>query len=135
MDCGGSNSYRSRVFKLRLARFVEGKNFKIEAHHYPPGTSKYNPIEHRMFPHCSRALQGQILLSEQCIQELLSDAKTNVGSLGLRVKAFIVDKEYCLGLKVPDCDFAKINVTYKAPIGAQLPQESSKWNYSICGIV
>ena len=59
MDCGGSNSYRC---------FVEGKNFKIEAHHYPPGTSKYNPIEHRMFPHCSRALQGQILLSEQCIQ-------------------------------------------------------------------
>ena len=42
--------------RLRLARFVEGKNFKIEAHHYPPGTSKYNPIEHRMFPHCSRAL-------------------------------------------------------------------------------
>ena len=79
MDCGGSNSYRSRVFKLRLARFVEGKNFKIEAsrvfklrlarfvegknfkieaHHYPLGTSKYNPIEHRMFPHCSRALQS-----------------------------------------------------------------------------
>ncbi|MBW4421163.1 MAG: ISAzo13 family transposase [Myxacorys californica WJT36-NPBG1] len=118
-DGGGSNSSRYYIFKQDLQALVNELGIEIRIAHYPPYTSKYNPIEHRLFPHVSRVCQGVIFESVQTVQELMATATTRTG---LIVVTTILDKTYQTGRKVAQ-DF-KSNM--KIIFDEFLPQ----WNYT-----
>lgn len=96
-DGGGSNSARQYLFKHDLQQLADRLGLEIRVAHYPPYTSKYNPIEHRLFPHLSRACQGVIFQSVQQVQYYLSKAATQTG---LQVVVNILDKAYQTGRQV-----------------------------------
>jgi hypothetical protein len=118
-DGGGSNSSRHYIFKQDLQLLVDELGIEIRIAHYPPYTSKYNPIEHRLFPHVTRACQGVIFTSIELVKELIEKTKT---STGLKVTVQIIDKVYALRRKVAD-DFKE---TMKIVFDDYLPQ----WNYT-----
>ena len=95
-DGGGSNSASQYLFKEGLQRLVDRLGIEIRVAHYPPYCSKYNPIEHRLFPHLTRACQGVIFESVELVKELMEKART---STGLRVTVDILDKVYRTGRK------------------------------------
>ena len=117
-DGGGSNSASQYLFKEDLQRLVDRIGIEIRVAHYPPYTSKYNPIEHRLFPHLTRACQGVIFHSVELVKELMEKAKT---STGLEVTVDILDKVYQTGRKYA-ADFKE---TMKIIVDDILP----KWNY------
>lgn len=98
-DGGGSNSAKHHIFKQDLQLLANRLGFEIRVAHYPPYTSKYNPIEHRVFPHLTRACRGVIFRSVQQVQHYMSKAAT---STGLQVVVNILDKVYQTGRKVAD---------------------------------
>jgi hypothetical protein len=95
-DSGGSNDARFYCFKEELQKLAKELGLPIRIAHYPPYTSKYNPIEHRFFPHVTRACQGVILTSVELVRELMARTKTKKG---LRAFATIIDKTYETGRK------------------------------------
>jgi hypothetical protein len=95
-DCGGSNGYRQYVFKEELARLACDLELPIEVAHYPPGCSKYNPIERRMFCHVTRALKGVVLRTMQVARDFISRTSTQTG---LRVVVEIARHAYYKGRK------------------------------------
>jgi len=96
-DGGGSNGSRQYLFKEDLQKLSDEIGIEIRIAHYPPYTSKYNPIEHRLFPHLTRACQGVIFKNAQLVKELMEKTKT---SKGLKVTVQIIDKVYETGRKV-----------------------------------
>lgn len=98
-DGGGSNSARQYLFKQDLQHLADRLGLEIRVAHYPPYTSKYNPIEHRLFPHLSRACQGVIFKQVEQVQHYMSQAATKTG---LQVVVHILDKVYQAGRKVAD---------------------------------
>lgn len=96
-DGGGSNRSNTYLFKLDLEQFAQETGLTVRVAHYPPYTSKYNPIEHRLFPHLTRACQGVILQSVELVQELMAKATT---STGLRVTVNLLKKVYQTGRQV-----------------------------------
>jgi hypothetical protein len=102
-DGGGSNSAAHYLFKQDLQKLADRMGLEIRVAHYPPYTSKYNPIEHRLFPHLTRACQGVILRSLEHVQYYMSQAATKTG---LKVVVNILDKVYTKGRKVVE-DFKK----------------------------
>ena len=119
-DGGGRNSARTYLFKADLEKLVQDTGLEMRVAHYPPYTSKYNPIEHRLFPHLTRACQGVIFTSVDVVQELMAKATTKTG---LAVSVNILNKEYATGRKVAG-DFKKqMGVIFDA----DLPQ----WNYRL----
>ena len=96
VDSGGSNSYRHYIFKEELQKLSDKIGLEIRVAHYPPYASKWNPVEHRLFPHVTRSLKGVILKSHQLVKELIEKTTTKTG---LRVKANIIDKVYETGKK------------------------------------
>lgn len=119
-DGGGSNSASQYLFKEDLQRLVDRIGIEIRVAHYPPYASKYNPIEHRLFPHLTRACQGVIFESVELVKRLMERAKT---STGLRVTVDILDKVYQTGRK-----YAKgFKQTMKIVFDEILP----KWNYRV----
>ncbi len=98
-DGGGSNSSRNRMWKLELQRLADELGLKISVCHFPPGTSKWNKIEHRMFCHITRNWRGRPLVSCRVIVELIAAATTRAG---LKIRSRIDDNEYPLGVKVSD---------------------------------
>lgn len=118
-DGGGSNNVRHNIFKEDLQKLANQIGIEIRIAHYPPYTSKYNPIEHRLFPHVTRACQGVVFKSVDLVKELMEKTRT---SKGLRVTVNIIDKVYQTGRKVAT-DFKK-NMTIK--FDEFLP----KWNYT-----
>jgi len=119
-DGGGSNRARGDLFKLALSRFARVTGREVRVAHYPPYTSKYNPIEHRLFPHLERACQGMIFIHLDLVQELMAKANTKTG---LTVSVTVSDKVYKTGLKVP----ADVKEQIKIIRDENLPQ----WNYRI----
>jgi hypothetical protein len=119
-DGGGSNSARQYLFKEDLQRLVDRIGIEIRVAHYPPYTSKYNPIEHRLFPHLARACQGVIFESVELVKGLMEKAKT---STGLRVTVEILDKVYQTGRKYAE----GFKETMKIMFDEILP----KWNYRV----
>lgn len=101
-----------------LQRAAEIIGIEIRIAHYPPYTSKYNPIEHRLFPHLSRVCQGVIFTSVEIVRELMAKATTRTG---LKVYTTILDKVFKTGKKVAD-DF---KTTMRIVFDTYLPQ----WNY------
>lgn len=118
VDCGGSNGSRHYVFKQALQVLANTIGINIRIAHYPPYTSKWNPIEHRLFSHITRSLSGILLNSYELMKQLIKKTATDTG---LKVKANIIDKIYETGKKVSE-DFKK---NMEIVFDDYLPQ----WNY------
>lgn len=118
-DGGGSNGARQYLFKQDLQALVNQIGVEIRIAHYPPYTSKYNPIEHRLFPHITRICQGVIFESVEMVKELMAKTKTQTG---LKVFVSLSDKIYETGRKVTQ-EFKK---TMEIVFDDRLPQ----WNYT-----
>jgi hypothetical protein len=119
-DCGGSNGARVRLWKLELQRLADETGLVIEVSHYPPGTSKWNRIEHRLFCHISRNWAGRPLTSRLAVVELIAATTTKTG---LRVESEIDPNDYPKGIKVTDAEMASLNIA-----GDSFHPE---WNYTI----
>jgi transposase len=117
-DGGGSNSSRHYIFKADLQTLADEIGVEIRIAHYPPYCSKYNPIEHRFFPHVTRACQGVVFTSVELVQELMENTTTKTG---LKAFVHIIDKAYQTGRKVAD-DFKQ---NMRLVFDDFLPQ----WNY------
>ena len=90
-DCGGSNGYRIRLWKIELQRFASETGLKITTCHFRPGTSKWNKIEHRLFSHISMNWRGRPLISHEVIVKLIGETTTRTG---LEVKAQLDKRKY-----------------------------------------
>jgi hypothetical protein len=117
-DGGGSNSAGQYLFKEDLQKLVDRLGIEIRVAHYPPYCSKYNPIEHRLFPHLSRACQGVIFESVELVKELMEKAST---STGLRVTVGILGKVYQTGRKYAE--------GFKQDMKIVFDEILPKWNY------
>lgn len=120
-DAGGANSWRINVFKFELQKLSNKINIKIIICHYPPYASKWNPIEHRVFPHVTRAMEGVMLETHKQVQGLIE--KTHIKT-GLKVSASIIKKTYDIGRVVTKKMLETIPVIYDMNI--------PDLNYSIC---
>ena len=119
-DGGGSNSYRSRLWKVALQGLADELDMKLSVCHFPPGTSKWNKIEHRLFSHITSNWRGQPLLTRQAIVELIASTTTTTG---LTVQAALDTNVYETKLKVSDEQMAALRLT---------PREfHGEWNYTI----
>jgi hypothetical protein len=117
-DGGGSNSASRHLFKEQLQRLADDLGVEIRIAHYPPYCSKYNPIEHRLFAHVTRACAGVVFRSVELVRRLVERTST---STGLWVTVDVLDKTYEIGLKVA-ADFKR---TMRIVFDEHLP----KWNY------
>lgn len=118
MDGGGSNSSRHYIFKQDLQALADEIGIEIRIAHYPPHTSKWNPIEHRLFPHITRSLQGMVLTTHQLAKELIE--KTNTKS-GLKVFSSIFNRVYETGRKVAE--------GFKESMRIIFDDNLAPWNY------
>lgn len=119
-DGGGSNGSRLRLWKLELQNLADETGLAVAVSHFPPGTSKWNKIEHRLFSFISKNWRGQPLTSLKVIVSLIAGTTTRKG---LKVHAEIDDRSYPPGVKVPDKDMAQINLRRDTFHG--------EWNYEI----
>ena len=106
-DSGGSNSPRTRLWLWELQRFADETGMIIEVCHYPPGTSKWNKIEHRLFCHITRNCQGTPLETLKIVVNLIGSTTTEEG---LEVHAWLDGKKYEKGRKVSDAELAEIYI-------------------------
>lgn len=97
MDAGGANAARSVQFKHEMLKLAERTGLEIRVAHYPPYCSKWNPIEHRLFPHVTRSIQGVYLDSIETFKTYINERATT--STGLETRAYILDKEFERGVK------------------------------------
>ena len=119
-DGGGSNGGRVRLWKLELQGLADEIGIPISVCHYPPGTSKWNKIEHRLFSFITMNWRGEPLISHEVMLSLIANTKTKTG---LSVKAELDNSKYPKGIKVPDAEFTSINIIRDDFHG--------EWNYSI----
>lgn len=119
-DGGGSNGSRLRLWKLELQTLADETGLAIAVSHFPPGTSKWNKIEHRLFSFISKNWRGQPLTSLQVIVSLIAGTTTRKG---LKVHAEIDRRSYPAGIKVPDADMQQISLRREEFHG--------EWNYEI----
>ncbi len=119
-DAGGSNSYRNRAWKVELGRLAADTGLDITVCHYPPGTSKWNKIEHRLFSFVTKNWRGKPLTSYRTIVELVGATKTKTG---LKVLAEWDQGSYPTGVAITDAELAAVPVE---------PHEwHGEWNYTI----
>src|SRR3979411_1484912 len=119
-DGGGSNGYRVRLWKIELQKLADELHFPITVCHLPPGTSKWNKIEHRLFSFISINWRGKPLRSFRTIVELIAATTTETG---LTVRAELDEKKYPKGLKISDAQLATVNI---------FPHDfHGEWNYTI----
>jgi len=119
-DSGGSNGARSRRYKKRLQDFADETGLEITVCHYPPGTSKWNPIEHRLFSQITATWSGYVLST---LSILLGFIRRTTTRTGLKVTATCFDKTYQTGLKVSKAEFKTIQLTRH--------EVCPQWNYTI----
>jgi transposase len=119
-DCGGSNGNRTRLWKLELQRLADHTGLAIQVCHFPPGTSKWNRIEHRLFSFISHNWRGRPLVSLEVIISLIAATTT---STGLEVYARLDDRSYPDKIKVSDAELAAVQLE-----GHEFHPE---WNYTI----
>ncbi|XZE42742.1 ISAzo13 family transposase [Pirellulaceae bacterium SH467] len=119
-DSGGSNGARNRLWKYELQRLANKTNLEIEVCHFPPGTSKWNKIEHRVFCHITSNWRGTPLETYEVIVQLIGSTTT---AKGLEIHAFLDQREYEKALKITDQQMADINI-FQAKFHGD-------WNYTI----
>ena len=119
-DCGGSNGARVRLWKTELQTLADQTGLSITVAHLPPGTSKWNRIEHRLFAFITQNWRGKPLLTHQVIVQLIASTTTNKG---LTVQCGLDKNTYDKGIKISDAEMATINIT---------PADfHGEWNYTI----
>ena len=119
-DCGGSNGYRVRLWRLQLQRLADDMGLVVQVCHFPPGTSKWNKIEHRMFCHITNNWRGRPLLTRQTVVKLIGSVTTEQG---LRVRAELDENTYDAGIKVTDEQLADVAI--------EREEFHGEWNYRI----
>lgn len=119
-DGGGSNGSRVRLWKVALQRFADQTGMSISVCHFPPGTSKWNKIEHRMFSHISMNWRGKPLFSHEVVVNLIASTTTRAG---LKIEAEIDTNNYPKGIQVTDEELEKIKI--------QRADFHGEWNYTI----
>ena len=119
-DAGGSNGYRPRLWKVELQKLANDTGLVIMVCHFPPGTSKWNAIEHRMFSFISKNWRGRPLDSLATIVNLIAHTRTETG---LSVEASLDYAEYVKGIEVSDEEMTQLNLKPKTFHG--------EWNYVI----
>jgi transposase len=119
-DAGGSNASRSRLWKVGLQRLANLTGLHIHVSHFPPGTSKWNKIEHRMFSFITQNWRARPLVSYQTIVDLIANTKTTTG---LKIQARLMRRRYPTGVEIPASEMAKLNLKPAAFHG--------DWNYSL----
>lgn len=119
-DCGGSNGYRVRLWKLELQKLADELGLPLSVSHFPPGTSKWNKIEHRLFSFITKNWRGRPLIDYVTIVELIAATKTNTG---LKVCCRLDKKNYPKGIKISDEELEKINI--------KCDEFHGEWNYTI----
>jgi hypothetical protein len=119
-DCGGSNGYKVYLWKVKLQELANRLNKKITVLHFPPGTSKWNKIEHRLFSFISKNWRGKPLISTAVIINLISATKTETG---LKVECVLDNNTYQTKIKVNEEEYKKINIKRHKFHG--------EWNYTI----
>jgi hypothetical protein len=119
-DAGGSNSARSRAWKVELQRFADRSGLTISVSHFPPGTSKWNKIEHRLFCHITENWRGRPLVDHETVVQLIGSVRTTTG---LTVTARLDRRPYPAGVKVPDAEMDRLDLT---------PADfHGEWNYTL----
>jgi len=119
-DAGGSNASQSRLWKAGLQRLANLTGLDLHMSHFPPGTSKWNRIEHRMFSFITQNWRERPLVSYQTIIDLIAKTKTTTG---LKIKATLTQKTYPTGIQISAVEMAKLNLKPDAFHG--------DWNYSL----
>ena len=119
-DCGGSNGARVRLWKVELQKLADDSGLVIHVHHYPPGTSKWNKIEHRLFCRITQNWRGRPLTDRLAVVELIGATTTKTG---LKVECALDARTYHKGVKVSDAEMASLDI-----IGNAFHPE---WNYTI----
>ena len=119
-DGGGSNGARVRLWKIELQKLADETGLVLNVHHFPPGTSKWNRIEHRMFCHITQNWRGKPLTDHMTIVELIGATTTKTG---LKIECSLDTATYEKGIKVSDAEMAALNIT-----GDDFHPE---WNYTI----
>jgi len=119
-DSGGSNASRSRLWKKELQQLANTLKITIHVRHFPPGTSKWNKVEHRLFSFISQNWRGKPLLSRSAVVNLIANTKTKTG---LTVKAILDENDYETGVKVSDEEMESLNLVRESFHG--------EWNYKI----
>ncbi len=119
-DSGGSNGYRIRLWKTELQRLADEINREIYVSHFPPGTSKWNKIEHRMFSYISQNWRGRPLISRETVVNLISNTETDKG---LKIMAMLDENIYQTGRKISDKELAEVDLRKEDFHG--------EWNYMI----
>jgi hypothetical protein len=119
-DGGGSNGARSRAWKFHLQRLSDETGRALTVCHYPPGTSKWNKVEHRLFSFISLNWKGQPLVSYETVVNLIGATRTRGG---LRVRATLDRADYELAVKIPDEEMDRLNL--------QAHRKLPEWNYTI----
>jgi len=119
-DCGGSNGYRTRLWKVELQQLADKLRLPITVCHLPPGTSKWNRIEHRLFSHITMNWRGKPLVSHEVIVNLIAATTTRTG---LTVQAALDTAPYPKGIKITDAQMTALTIT---------PHDfHGDWNYTI----
>jgi len=119
-DSGGSNSYRARAWKAELQRFADETNLAISVSHFPPGTSKWNKIEHRLFCHITENWRARPLVDHETVVQLIGNTRTQTG---LRVRARLDTHSYSIGIRIPDAVLSTVALEREGFHG--------EWNYTI----
>jgi hypothetical protein len=119
-DGGGSNGSRVRLWKIELQKFADATGLIVHVHHYPPGTSKWNKIEHRLFCHITQTWRGRPLTDRLAVVELIAATTTKTG---LRVESALDTRSYEKGIKVSNAEMEALDIT-----GDRFHPE---WNYTI----
>ena len=119
-DGGGSNGSTNRLWKKCLQKFATKQDISISVCHYPPGASKWNKIEHRMFSYISINWRGRPLEDYETVINLIANTTTNKG---LKINAKIDKKNYKVGIKISDDEFNALNLHFD--------NKFPKWNYRI----
>ena len=119
-DCGGSNGARVRLWKIELQRFADETGLVLNVHHYPPGTSKWNRIEHRLFCHITQTWRGRPLTDRMAVVELIAATTTKAG---LKIESALDTRAYEKGIKISDAQMKTLDI--------QGDPFHPEWNYTI----
>ena len=119
-DCGGSNGNRTKLWKVELQKLSDELQMNLKVCHFPPGTSKWNKIEHRLFSYISKNWRGKPLVTREVVLNLIGSTKTKTG---LSVTAVLDENDYQKGIKVTDEELSEVNL-----VGDNFHPE---WNYMI----
>ena len=121
-DCGGSNGNRVKLWKFELQKLANEIGITIHVSHFPPGTSKWNKIEHRMFSYITANWRGRPLISREVVVQLIANTTTTAG---LKIKALLDENDYIKGIKLSNDQISSISEKQDAFHG--------EWNYQIMG--